>query len=487
MSWKVYCDDQLIYTPELRMLCLNNPVLTLDVENNGSFTFGMYDVHPFYNLPKKLKSNIVVTKDNVVLFKGRILNENIGWYKEKRFTCEGCKAYLNDSVIAPYDFSSGSNHTSTTELFTYYLTQHNSQVEASRQLKIGNVTVIDDYIVKSNSFYQSTWENIKSRLLDSFGGYLVPRYESDGIYLDWLEDFNLTNTQRIEFGVNLKALEQQIDGADIITRVLPLGARNEETGDYVTIAPVNDGVLYLEDTDAISLFGAITKVIEYSNITTPSALKSKGQAYLNDAILQKVTLKVSAIDLSNVENISALRVGSYVYINSPKHNINTQMLINKMVHHLNDPANDTLQLDKSIKGATEMLNNSGDEIKNFATETYNDVVEVKEQTAQNSTWIEQNSNKVEIVASSLEELAGIVNEQEMHLIVRPDGVYISATGDITNATKITQTGMQIIVNNQVVARATNEMFNCEQGLGVKKWNFTEGSNEYIMNITRTGD
>ena len=128
MSWKVYCDDQLIYTPELQMLAINNPILTLDVENNGAFTFGMYDKHPFYNLPKKLKSNIIVAKDNVVLFKGRILNENIGWLNERQFTCEGCKAFLNDSIIAPYDFASGENHTSTQELFAYFLSQHNSQV-----------------------------------------------------------------------------------------------------------------------------------------------------------------------------------------------------------------------------------------------------------------------------------------------------------------------------------------------------------------------
>jgi len=494
MGFKVICDNQLIYTPELQMLALINPVLDLDIETNGSFKFGMYETHPFYSLPKKLKSMIIVFKGNEMLFVGRILNETKGWHNERMFECEGCKAYLNDSVIEPYDFSSGSNHTSTTELFTYFINKHNEQVYADKRFLVGNVSVIDDYIVKSNSFYQSTWENIKTRLLDSFGGYIVPRFESNGIYLDWVNDFSSVNTQRIQLGVNLKALEQQIDGADIITRVLPLGAKNEETGVYTTIAEVNDGVLYLEDLEAVSTYGKITKVVEFSNITTPSALKTKAQAYLNDAVLQKITLKVSAIDLSNVEDVDALKVGSYVYINSPKHSINTQLLINRMTYNLNNPANDTLTLDKSVKGATSLLNNSGDEIKVVAETSYGiaegvatEIVEVKEMATRNSTWIEQNGNKVEIVASSVEELEGKVNEQEMHLIVRSDGVYITQTGDITNATKITETGMQIIVANEVVASATNEMFNCRQGLGVKKWNFTEGSNEYIMNITRTGD
>ena len=74
-------------------------------------------------------------------------------------------------------------------------------------------------------------------------------------------------------------LTQQIKGEDVATVVIPLGARMSEVDENyqgtdseerLTIAGVNDGRDYLEDEEAVALYGRIVKVVIHEDVTEES-------------------------------------------------------------------------------------------------------------------------------------------------------------------------------------------------------------------------
>ena len=64
--WKVYCDNYLLYSPELENYKILSPSLNLELNKTGSFTFTIYPNHPNYDKLKKLKSTIQVFQDNTL-------------------------------------------------------------------------------------------------------------------------------------------------------------------------------------------------------------------------------------------------------------------------------------------------------------------------------------------------------------------------------------------------------------------------------------
>ena len=123
-------------------------------------------------------------------------------------------------------------------------------MEEAKQFKVSNVTVTDpnDYINRSNVTYETTWDILNTRLLDTLGGYLWVRHEADGVYLDYLADFPYTSGQRITFGENLLDYSQTRSGDEIITALLPLGAKRLGFDPAVMASPLITTIV-----DALSL------------------------------------------------------------------------------------------------------------------------------------------------------------------------------------------------------------------------------------------
>ena len=210
--YRVYCDSYLLHDPRLTDLKLINPKCDLELNKTGSFTFTIYPNHPYFDKLMKLKSIVTIYQDDDLLFRGRILDDKSGMYNEKQITCEGELAFLLDSFQRPYDFMSGDKHTTIPELFQFFLDNHNAQVEQAKQFKIGNITVTDpnNYIVRSDTNYKTTWDALNEKLVEPCGGYLFVRHEEDGNYLDYLIDFQTISSQSIEFGKNMIDISQTL-------------------------------------------------------------------------------------------------------------------------------------------------------------------------------------------------------------------------------------------------------------------------------------
>lgn len=358
--YQVYCDGQLLHDPRLQDYQLLSPSLSLELNKTGSFAFTQYPNHPLAGIFQKLKSVIEVKKDGAVLFRGRPLSSKEGFYKQQDYTCEGELAFLLDSRVRPFEMAGG-----VTELFTYLINQHNEQVDEYKRFKVGRVTVTDpnDYINRSNITYETTWDILNTRLLNTLGGYLWVRHEADGVYLDYLEDFPYMSTQRITFGENLLDYARTRDGSEIATALIPLGARltdanGKQTEERLTISEVNSGKDYVYDEAAVAQYGWIFDTQTWDDVTQAGNLKQKALEALSEKIKTVDTIEMTAADLSQMDkSFDDFRIGQYVFVDSPPHGLNGEkFLVTKMTLNLSDPSQNKLTFGRVKSSFTEETN-----------------------------------------------------------------------------------------------------------------------------------
>ena len=163
----------------------------------------------------------------------------------------------------------------------------------------------------------------------------------------WMDvtDYDNINSQVIQFGENLLDMIREVRGEDLCTVVVPLGAKDEETEERLTIASVNDGKDYIEDAEAIALYGRIVKVIEYDDVTLPENLMRKGQSVLNSQRLLSVCITLTAVDLHllNVD-IEKIKLGDLIRVISKPHGLDEYLMIQKLELDISHPENSKVTL-----------------------------------------------------------------------------------------------------------------------------------------------
>ena len=340
--YTIYADGELLYAPYLfhEGYGVTSPKLTVELNKAGSLEFTMPSTNPRYNDVKKLKSIITVFQNREEMFRGRILQEEKDYWKQKKMYCEGELAFLLDSKQRPYVFSG-----TVKELFYKYINGHNARVEAAKKFTVGNVTIpeANNSIALQNENYSTTWDELNTNILENVGGYLKIRGSGSTRYIDLLEKSGVDSGQLIEFGTNLLDLSEHITAEDVFTVLIPLGATitTEEEGDIetrLTIALENNGKDYLEDATAISLFGRIEKTQEWDEVESDDELIKLGKNYLSNNIKMAVTLSVKAVDMHLLDvNVEQIHVGDWVRVLSLPHELDSWFQCTKIVYDLASP------------------------------------------------------------------------------------------------------------------------------------------------------
>ncbi len=401
--YKIFCDNTLIYDSTLPDYVISKGQITKEINKSGKFEFTIYSSNPFYNLIQKMKSVITVFKGNEKIFRGRVINEAIGFYKDKTFTCEGELGFLLDSIQRPFSFTGTPE-----ELLTQFITLHNDQVDDSKKFVIGTVTVTDpnDYINRSSEDYETTLENIEKRLLETLGGYIfITENDSGNRVINWYEESPYRSGQLIEFGENLLSFTKTNRADEIATAIIPLGyeIENTETGgkSRLTIVDVNDGKDFIYNQDAVDLYGWIFKVETWDDVTQASNLKTKAEAFLLDKIKQSITIELSAIDLSLMDkSIDSFSLGDYITIVSDPHGLNDEYLLEKQTIDLLKPDNDKITLGYSYNAFTDTSvtkNNKNDTLIKTVETIHNNYVTnaiVTEEVETLRSLIDQTSSSI---------------------------------------------------------------------------------------------
>lgn len=354
--YKIFCDDTLIYDSTLPDYVISKGQIIKELNKSGSFTFTLYSSHTHYNLIQKMKSIITVYKGDNLIFRGRVINEKAGFYKDKTFTCEGELGFFLDSIQRPYNFNGTPE-----ELLGQFITNHNAQVDDTKKFKLGTVTVTDpnNFMIRSNAEYESTSNNIQSRLLDLLGGYLFITNSNTGErVINWYKESPYHSKQNIEFGSNLLEFTKTNRADEIATAIIPLGAEteNKTTGEKsrLTISSVNNGVDYVYNEDAVNLYGWIFKVETWDDVTLASNLKTKAEAFLMEKIKQSISIELSAIDLSLMDrSIESFQLGDNITIISEPHGLNDSYLLEKQTIDLLKPDNDKITLGYTYSSFTD--------------------------------------------------------------------------------------------------------------------------------------
>lgn len=332
--------DRIIYDPRNPHLQVVNPVLTLEDNAAGMLTFKIYEDNLNYDTIRKLFPIISVIRDRKTLFKGRVVLDKKDFYNGKSIEIEGKMAFFNDSYLEPFNFSGTPE-----ELFRMIIENHNRQVAEWQRVKFGKVTVADpnNYIVRRNEGIQNSWEALKEKCFkSSLGGHVRIRYEEDGDYIDWLDDYTDISAQSIEFAKNLIDLSQEVDATETYTAIRPIGAEVE--GQRIDISSVNDGKTYLINEEKAEEYGIIYAPEDestWSDVTIPKNLlrKARDKLYNSFATLQE-TYEIRAVDLNLTDHkIEALNICEYVPVISKPHMIHSNYLLSKAEIHLAQPQN----------------------------------------------------------------------------------------------------------------------------------------------------
>lgn len=349
--YQVFCDSLPLYNDQIDALKIHEAKLELELNQIGQFEFTIYNTHQYFNSLKRLKSIILVYQNDFLVFRGRILDDEQGFYNEKHVICESELAFLLDSIQRPYDFNG-----TPAELFAQFINNHNSQVDEEHRFIVGNVTVNDpnEYIARSDSEYLNTLDSINKKLIEPLGGYIWIRHEGSNTYIDYLSEFNILAPQQIEFGKNLLDLKRQTKGEDIATAIIPLGAKDEVSENRLTIASVNNNVDYVYNQEAVEQYGWIFKVQTWDDVTIADNLLTKANEYLQEQIQMLYSIELSAADLATVDTtIESFHLGTQVRVITEPHGIKQLFLVSKLSLDLLEPTSNKLTLGKTIYTFTE--------------------------------------------------------------------------------------------------------------------------------------
>lgn len=382
--YQIYCDNVLIGDSRIEELCVNNPIVRLEVNSAGWFSFTFPATHPHINSINPLTSVIKVLRDNKLVFQGFATNPVTDIFGNKGITCEGELSYLNDSILRQAKYSD----ISVRNLLYDYIQKHNAQVEPRKRFTLGRVTVTDP----NNSVYcftnmQSTLQEIKEDLIEDYGGYISVRYEDGVKYIDYLSEADMVEAQQtIELGKNLITYNSNIDDTAIVTRVIPLGEQLETEvveglPARLDIKSVNDGKDYLDNADGIANFGTIAKVVTWDDVTVPSNLKAKGLQWLQENQFENVVIDVTAIDLSMIDsNFQPFNLFDKVRVISAYHGMDKWFMLSKITFDLSNPERDTYTLGKTIHPALTVKSNN-------VTSGINKIIE--ETSGMESNWLKK--------------------------------------------------------------------------------------------------
>lgn len=386
--YRAYCDGALMYDSRIEELALVNPVLNLEENKAGSFSFLLPPEHSTYNIVKKRKSLIDVYQDDEWLWSGICIKDGADFFNQKNIYCEGELSFLNDSIQRPARYQG----ITVRGLLEAYIANHNAQVEEAKRFTVGVVTVTDP----NDSLYcytnmESTMQALKEDLVDDLGGFFRTRHENGVKYIDYLADSPNTNSQVIKIGRNLMDFTSNTDSSEIATAIIPLGAKLEESTvegleTRLTIESVNNGLDYVYSQEAVDAYGWIFKTVEFDDVTTPEALKRKGEQYKSDIQYENMVIQAKAVDLHLTDSeIERFKLSDNIRVLSAPHGLDRFFRLTKLSIPLNNPAGSPITLGKDEKVTLSAKSNQASEEIKKAIEKIVPSSEILKQAAENAT------------------------------------------------------------------------------------------------------
>lgn len=345
--YRILVNDKTLYNPLLldQGYSITEGKLNLELNKAGSLTVIITPSNPTYNEITSITSIVTVYEDELIIFRGRVLDLSTDFLNRKKIYCEGALAFLLDSLVEPYAYEG-----TIKGYLQERINQHNSMVESAKRFTLGEVTVTagdeDNFEVASDA-YPSTLNELNDILVSNYGGCFRTRFDGNTNYLDYISDSTSSSSQVIEFGSNLLDLTKEEKSEDIFTCLIPEGAdlANEE-GEYigtVDITSVNGGYNFLMDQEAVAKYGFIWRYEKWNEIEDPAELLVEASLLMAGAVTDiQSELKVDAVDLHKLNpSVQRFSLGDYIRVKSKPHSIEREFMLNEMELNLLNPSKDS--------------------------------------------------------------------------------------------------------------------------------------------------
>lgn len=340
-------EGTVIANPFVSNIKLSDCQINLDIEAISDVEFSINPRNPAWNKVFPMRTLIrIFDIQGRKVFDGRIINmkkrmDRNGFYVN--CDCDDRLSYLHDS-----NQRHGEYHDITIrDFFGVILDNHNRQVEPHKRFKLGNVTVTNptDNVYRYLG-YESTFDTIKDKLIDRLGGYLSIRDEADGMYLDYLASVGEVKQTPIRLAFNMQDLKKRVDVTQVVTRLVPLGARIESEDETatdasqarITIADVNGGRDYIDDAALIAEFGIIEGTLELDDVNDKGILLTRGKQFFTAQKAAIVSYDATAVNVDLLdESIEPFEVGNYYPIENEVLAIDEPVQIIGMKIDINQP------------------------------------------------------------------------------------------------------------------------------------------------------
>ena len=285
--------------------------LTVTVDKNS----WLYD----HGEPFKTHVNVYnLSNDNELVFRGRLVKvakkmDNNGAFNQE-LVFESILSYLLDG------FQSASKvpiPLTPSQFVKEVLDAHNAEMPADKHIYY-ELNNIDDSLETKGTYaydfdYKNSWETIKNMLIDRLNGYFLIKYGIRDNHYTVFFSFNKTPgadhpDQAVQIGVNMQSGEVGIDPTSVITRLVPLGATQEDLSDptkntstklRLTIGSVNGGDITLHNDALERQFGFIMGTHIWDEVTDPAELKRLGQEWMARQIISVTNWKVDTFETDN--------------------------------------------------------------------------------------------------------------------------------------------------------------------------------------------
>lgn len=403
--WTITLDGNALHVPGTANAVIS-PRLKQQANAADSLEFTIASDHPLYQacVDGVLTARYVVEKDGKEVSRGRLLSRTVNPLDATcDVVCEGELAYLNDSVLNPYEWSG-----SPRGLLQKMLDEHNAQCDGLNRLLLGTVTAQDanDYIVRGNEKPSNLMTELLAKTVNSStGGWFNLRHSGAVTYLDWLENPSVAGSQTIAKGSNLLDISAELDGATLSTAIMPIGAKSGD--DYVRLPSGSDGVVtgdvyrkgkFLYSRKLVNTYGWHAEVREWDDVTTSSNLRTRAINAIKSLAFE-AAIEVSALDLYDAGyDVDSFAIGQSVPVTCD--DIDGVMLITGASWDFDNPASSSFEFGSTAKSLTQSQSDAAN-----ATDTYS-----SSDTAQ-YVWHETGTNE-SVFAKTEKTTIASVSESE---------------------------------------------------------------------------
>lgn len=302
--------------------------LKLDMILNESGTLEMTILkdNPYNRMDPAYNKIIRVFKNNKEIWRGFETKIKTDFYLNKYVLFEGAFSFFK-YIVGQYPSKMKENYYSYTEkdLITYFFNSsfpkysNNKLIPRNINFLDGSRPDLNNLLEEYISFNEGldnlfeTFENVlKNRILNKWGGYIVPKFYSDSDYYDLnifgehsLEYYSTAIPERMFYkGKNVLDFSIEIDNSNVYTGALPIGyngflikGENYPVKDNVQM---NDDPDYGKD-DIIKQFGERVRIIVVNpegdyEINDPGQLKSASKWFLSSKDDCYINIKIDIFD-----------------------------------------------------------------------------------------------------------------------------------------------------------------------------------------------